>query len=64
MSSLKPDEPANDWTQQTAAQRFNTCRVMLYIHGFISDAEKARIDARIDKWLAAKRPAPAHTEGQ
>ena len=37
------------WPPQTIFERLKTCRIMLYQHGFITDAECARIDKRIDK---------------
>ena len=37
------------WAPQPLIERLKTCRVMLYQHGMISESERARIDARIDK---------------
>ena len=37
------------WPAQPLFERIKTCRIMLYQHGLITDAECARIDQRIDK---------------
>lgn len=40
------------WTETSLAERLIHCRVMLYVHGILTDAEKDRADKRIDKLIA------------
>ncbi len=44
-----PNDLVPAWNAQPLIERIKTCRVMLYQHGFITDAERERIDKRIDK---------------
>ena len=45
-----PSSPIIAWQATTALTRFHACRVMLGLHGFLSDAESERVNARIEKW--------------
>ena len=47
---MKPGDKLHAWKAETAIERVIGCRIMLAGHGFMSDAEKRKIDARIDKW--------------
>lgn len=52
MNNLIPEKRATDWKGHKLSDRIINCRVMLAVHGFISHAEKRKIDRRIDKWMA------------
>jgi hypothetical protein len=43
------------WPATSLAERLIHCRVMLYQHGILTDAEKDRADARIDKLIAKEK---------
>lgn len=56
MTDLLPKEkkvPA--WPATSLAERLIHCRVMLYQHGIITDAEKDRADRRIDKLIEKEK---------
>lgn len=40
------------WPATSLAERLIHCRIMLYQHGILTDAEKDRADQRIDKMIA------------
>lgn len=40
------------WRSTSAADRVDQCRSMLHIHGFMTEAENDRVNARIEKWAA------------
>lgn len=42
-------KPVQAWPITTIAARLGACRAMLYLHGFITDAENDRIHARLIK---------------
>lgn len=44
--SLNPQASACDWVGQTNAERIHLCRVMLALHGLLSDAENNRVKRR------------------
>lgn len=37
------------WQAQPLIERLKTCRIMLYQHGMLTDAERKKLDRRIDK---------------
>ncbi len=43
------------WEAEPLRARLIQARVLLYVHGFISDSEKVRIDKRLDKELGIKK---------
>lgn len=45
MSLLRPTDEMPTWKANPA-----TCAMMLHIHGFITDAERLKVQARIEKW--------------
>lgn len=51
MTRLKPNALMPQWDQQMAIDRIFNCRVMLSMHGFLTDAETERIHMRIVKWI-------------
>jgi len=54
--SLKPAESVPTWKHRTAYERVWRCTQMLYLHGFLSDAEYKKAIARIKKWEYADPP--------
>lgn len=51
---MKPKDRSPEWEPTIAAERVDMCRALLHIHGFLSDAEDRRVNARIEKWAAAE----------
>jgi hypothetical protein len=49
---MKASESIPAWKATTCAQRVDECRAMLYLHGFLTDSESERVNARIEKWAA------------
>lgn len=49
------------WGEQSLTDRLQTCRIMLVLHGCLTDGESARVEARI-KRQGPKRKA-RETEG-
>ncbi len=39
-----------NWKANPAIRRVHTCAAMLHIYGFITDAERLKVQARIEKW--------------
>lgn len=54
---LRPEDPVRPWRCDDAEERVSSCRAMLYLHGFITDAQNEQIKRRIKRWLA-EPPAP------
>lgn len=50
MPLLRPSEEMPTWKANPAILRVLTCAVMLHLHGFITDAERLKVQARIEKW--------------
>ncbi len=48
---LKPESRTPAWDESPAVERFHNCKMMLHIHGFITEAENQRIKARMLKWV-------------
>lgn len=49
---MKANDTIPKWEEMIAAERVDQCRMMLHIHGFLSEAENERVNARIEKWAA------------
>lgn len=49
MLDLKGKTPA--WDGDEMLDRIIKCKSMLYIHGFITDSERGKINRRINKWV-------------
>ena len=49
------DKKVNDWKNQTAIERFEKCRSMLYLHGFLTEKEKDLVRDRINKAYAKQQ---------
>jgi hypothetical protein len=47
MIKLNAEAPA--WPVTNMLERLQQCRSMLYLHGFLSDAERDRVNARLHK---------------
>jgi hypothetical protein len=45
-----------EWHCETNLDRINNCRVMLLLHGFLSDDESERVKTRILKWRNGQSP--------
>lgn len=52
MTSRSEQKLVPAWAAQPLIERLKTCRVMLYQHGVLSESERAKVDARIDKMEA------------
>ena len=48
---MKPSDKLMAWKREAALDRIEGCRVMLNLHGFVSDAENEKIKQRIRKWV-------------
>ena len=48
---MKPHDVLKAWKPDTAHGRVVACQFLLYVHGFLSDAEKQRVDRRIQEWF-------------
>jgi len=48
--TLDPSRTASDLDTQTMFQRIHFCRGMLNMHGFLTEAENAKITDRIAEW--------------
>lgn len=53
---MKPSDVTNPWGKETVGDRLTKCRAMLYIHGFLTDAENAAARARLDAWAESHKP--------
>lgn len=59
MSELNKDVPP--WPSTNMLERLQQCRSMLYLHGFLTDAERDRVNARLAK--AIQKHTAAGTTG-
>lgn len=50
-----PEKKVPAWPATCLAERLIHCRVMLYQHGILTDAEKDRVDVRIDKLIEKEK---------
>jgi hypothetical protein len=50
-SQLPSEKKSPAWPATTLAQRLIDCRIMLYVHGILTDAEKDKADRRIDQYI-------------
>jgi len=49
---MKATDTIPKWPAEIAAERVDQCRAMLHIHGFLTESESNRVNARIEKWAA------------
>ena len=54
---MKPSDKLMAWKSGTALELIEACRVMLSLHGFVSDAENEKIKQRIRKWITKNEKA-------
>lgn len=50
MNKLKPTQQMPDKTNRNADQVAKDAWSFLFVHGFITESEASKIDARIEKW--------------
>ena len=50
--TMKPDSILFAWKKEPAIDRLHGCKVMLAVHGFLTDAESKRVHERLMKWVA------------
>jgi hypothetical protein len=50
MTRMKPNDSLRAWKRESAVDRILGCVAMLYCHAFMSDGERNRVQARIEKW--------------
>lgn len=48
---MKPATKLNSIPRESADDRIQFCRKMLYFHDFLTPAENAKVQRRIAKWL-------------
>lgn len=51
MTRMRPIDKLKAWKSEIAIDRVLGCAAMLHCHGFLSDAERNRVQSRIEKWL-------------
>lgn len=49
---MKPNDKLKALKADTAIDRLHYCKAMLHLHGFITDAEAAKVYKRMCKWVA------------
>ncbi|MCK9569381.1 hypothetical protein M0R72_10625 [Candidatus Pacearchaeota archaeon] len=47
---MKPYDLLRQWKAEAAIDRVEGCRILLHIHGFLSDSENYKVKKRIEKW--------------
>lgn len=57
MTKPKHLKPVKDWTGHTLYQRLQECRLMLYLHGFLTLTENVRVSTRLRKYDARETQA-------
>lgn len=50
--NLDPNRKAPTWKGGTVLRRFDDCRMMLLLNGFLSEAESRKVRQRMKKWAA------------
>jgi hypothetical protein len=53
MTDLTTDKKVAAWPRQEAVDRVVSCKTMLALHGFLTDAESRKVTDRIRKWIVA-----------
>lgn len=48
---MKPTTKINSLPRESAEDRVEFCRKMLYFHNFLTPAENSKVQKRIAKWL-------------
>lgn len=56
--SIEPTAKVVAWKKEDAIDRIYRCKAMLYIYGFITEAENTRIQQRLLKWAVKDSPTP------
>jgi hypothetical protein len=51
---VDPDTKSPRWKSEPIMRRLTACRVMLYLHGFLTEAENRKVDGRIKKLVGAR----------
>lgn len=52
---IEPDKKVVAWKKEPAIERLARCKGMLYVHGFITEAENRRIQERMIRWAVKHR---------
>ena len=47
---MTPDKPQPKWPEERAVERIDRCRLMLQLHGFLTEVEGRKVLMRIAKW--------------
>jgi hypothetical protein len=47
---MKPYDLLRPWKAEAAIDRVEGCRILLHIHGFLTDAENQKVAKRVAKW--------------
>lgn len=47
---MKPTDILFAWKKESAIDRIHGCKVMLHLHGFLTESEALRVRNRIRKW--------------
>lgn len=48
---MRPDSKPPDWSHADAAERLQMCKAALFINGFLTEAENARVQQRLIRWV-------------
>ena len=56
MTPLDPAAKCKPMKSIDMLDRIEFCKTMLYLHGFLSEAEKRKVTARIQKWIKKASP--------
>lgn len=48
-SKIDFSKPIQAWRREPFGQRLDTCRFLLYAHGFLSESENIKVKARLKK---------------
>lgn len=54
---MKPEDILRAWPKEPAIERLHGCKVMLVLHGFLTEAEAKRVHERMLKWVEKHREA-------
>jgi len=59
---MKPYDLLKSWRSESAVDRVEGCRVLLHVHGFLTDGENEKVAKRIARWYVAGCKAKAKEE--
>ncbi len=51
---MKPTDKLRSWKSESAYDRMQCCRSVLWVHGFLTDVENRKIQNRLKKWAEDK----------